>query len=123
MAKNKRLSPNKLAELKGEFANLKTITDYTPLNDAYKVSAIDPVETALNTLLPQEAQIVAQLADIRDQIAAKGTEFAQKMKGARQQAIAQFGEDSPQIQSLGLKRSSEKLTGKRTKNGGNTPNG
>jgi hypothetical protein len=116
MAKTKRLSPNKLAELKSEFTNLKSITAYKPFKDEYKTSAIDPVISNLDNLLGEEARTIAALADLRDRIAAAGTELEAKMKGARQQAIAQFGEDSSEIQSLGLKRTSERLTGQRKKN-------
>ena len=115
MAKNKRLSPNELAELKGEFTNLKDMNDYAPFKDELKVEAIQTIETALNTLITDEAQAITRLTNIRDSIAEKGTEFAKKMKGARQQVIAQFGEDSAEVQALGLKRTSDRLTGQRKK--------
>lgn len=121
MAKNTRLSPNKLAELKGEFTNLKDMDGYAPFKDDYKVESIQAVETSLDTLLIEETKIVTRLANIRDSIAEKGTEFAQKMKGARQQVIAQFGEDSAEVQALGLKRASDRLT-RKNKPGSNTPN-
>lgn len=118
MAKKTRLSPNKLADLKADFAGLKTIGDYAPMNAEYKVSEIQPVETAIDELTEQEAQLVAQLGEVRDQIADKGTLFMQKMKGAGQQVIAQYGDDSPEIQKLGRVRSSERGTRKSKKNGG-----
>lgn len=117
---NKRLSPNQLAEIKSNFAGLKQITDYAPVKDEYKVSEIEPIETALDNLLTQEAQLIAQLADVRDQIAEKGGEFSQKMTGAAQQVIAQFGDDSAEIQSLGRKRKSDRISGRRKPNGGVT---
>ena len=52
----KRLSPNQLAEVKANFAGLKQIGGYSPLNAEYKVSAIESIETALEALLVQEAQ-------------------------------------------------------------------
>jgi len=112
MAKNSRLSPNKLADVKASFAGLKTIGGYEPVKKEYEVAAIQPVEAAIDALTEQEAQLLVQLGDVRDELASKGTEFAQKMKGAAQQVIAQFGDDSQQIQSLGRIRSSERSTRK-----------
>ena len=110
MAKNTRLSPNKLAEVKASFAGLKGISGYAPVKDEFKVSEIQPIETAIDDLTAQETQLLVQLGDVRDQLAAKGTEFVQKMKGAGQQVIAQFSDDSSEIQALGRKRSSERST-------------
>ena len=112
MAKKTRLSPNKLAEIKSSFAGLKTIADYKPVKTEFEVSAVQPVETAIDDLTLQEAQILAQLGDVRDQLADKGFEFTQKMKGAAQQVTAQYGDDSAEIQKLGRKRTSEKATRK-----------
>lgn len=122
MAKKKRLSPNQLAEVKSSFAGLKQIAGYTPLKEDFKVSAIQEIDTALDNLLTQESQILAQIADLRDKIADKGSEYVQRMNGASQQVIAQFGDDSPEIQSLGRKRKSDRAP-RRQKSGGNTPNG
>lgn len=122
MAQNKRLSPNQLAEIKSNFAGLKQIQGYAPIKDDYKVTAIQPVETALDNLLLQEAQLERQLADVRDQIAEKSTDLVRRMNGAVQQVIAQFGDDSPELQALGRKRKSERAT-RRPKSGGGTTNG
>ena len=121
MAK-KRLSPNQLAEIKSNFAGLKQIQGYAPVKDDYKVTAIQPIETALDNLLVQEAQLDAQLSNVRDQIAEKGSEFVRKISGAAQQVIAQFGDDSAEIQALGRKRKSDRAPSRR-ENGGNAPNG
>lgn len=88
MAK-KRLSPNQLSEVKANFVGLKQIADYESLKDEYKVAAIQTIETELDALLVKEAQLSAQLDDTRDQIAAKGADFSERMVGATQQIIAQ----------------------------------
>ena len=112
MAKKTRLSPNQLAEVRTSFEGLKSISDYDPIKPEFKVAAIEAVETALDGLTAQESQLLAQLGDVRDQIADRGTEFAQKMKGAAQQIIAQYGDDSAEIQKLGRVRTSERATRK-----------
>jgi hypothetical protein len=108
MAKNRRLSPNKLAEEKSSFSNLKNITDYHSIKAEYGVAAIQPVVDALDAALAEEAQLIARLAEVKDIIAQKSTEFVEKNDGAAIQVAAQFGEDSPQYQSLGRKRKSER---------------
>lgn len=108
MAVKKRLSPNQLAETKASFAGLKSINNYKSVKPEFAVSEIQPVEDALDALLAQEAQLLGQVNDLRDQIADKGKEYAQKMKGAAQQVIAQYGDDSAEIQMLGRKRTSER---------------
>lgn len=110
MPKKKRLSPNKLAETQASFAGLKTISDYAPVKVEYKVGSIQPIEDAIAALTEQESQLLVQLGEVRDQLADKGTEFLQSLKGAAQQVIAQFGDDSPEIQKLGRKRASERAT-------------
>lgn len=110
MAKKVRLSAKQLAKLKRGFAGLKGIGDYAPQKAEYAVAAIQPIEDAIDDLLTEEAQINAQLEEIRDRIAAKGTEFGQKMKGVGQQIISQYGDDSMELQAIGRKRSSERAT-------------
>ncbi len=110
MARKIKLSPNKLAEVKSSFAGLKSISGYKSAKPEFEVSLIQAVETAVDDLTLQEAQLAAQLSDVRDQLADKGKEFTQKMKGAAQQVIAQYGDDSAEIQMLGRKRTSERAT-------------
>ena len=123
MAKKRRLSPNRLAEEKSYFASLKKIQNYTPLRAEYKVTAIQAVEGEGDELRVLEAQKKAELDEIRDRIAEVDTSFVEKNDGAAIQVAAQYGEDSPEYQSLGRKRKSERKTGGRRKSGGdNKPN-
>jgi hypothetical protein len=118
MARRKRLSPNQLAELKRDFAGLKSIANYTPIKEEYKIAQIQPIEDELDNLLVEEAQIEAQLASVRDRIADKGNELVQKMNGAAQQIIAQFGDDSEELQAIGRVRKSDRAAGRRAGSGG-----
>lgn len=123
MAKNTRLSPNQLAKEKTYFENLKAIEGYRSQKPEYEVAAIQAVVTDLDASIARESTLLAELAEVRDIIAAKGTELVQKNDGSVIQVAAQFGEDSPQYQSLGRKRKSERRTGRRGGSGksGNTP--
>ncbi len=123
MARDKRLLPNRLAEEEGYFNNLKNITGYSSLKPEYAVAAIQTVVDTIKSATVEETQLIARLVQIRDIIAEKGTSFVEKNDGAVIQAAAQFGEDSPEYQSLGRKRKSERGTTRRRSSGGNTPNG
>jgi ribosomal 50S subunit-associated protein YjgA (DUF615 family) len=104
--------------LKRDFAGLKSIADYAPIKKEFEVVQIQPIEDALDTLLTEEAQLEAQLAALRDRIADKGYDLVQKMNGAAQQIIAQYGDDSPELQAIGRKRKSDRAVGRRGKSGG-----
>lgn len=119
MAKNKRLSPNELAREKGYFANLKVIDGYDPRKADYKVTEIQPVVDRLDASLAREAQLLAELAELRDSIAADSTVFVEKNDGAAIQVAAQFGDDSAEFASLGRTRKSERKTPKRRPTGSN----
>lgn len=123
MAKKKRLSPNKLAQERANFENLRTMTGYRSQKPEYEVTAIQAVVTELDDAIAKEARLIAELAETRDIVAEKGTEFAEKMDGAATQVSAQFGEDSSQYQSVGRKRKSERGTRGRggSVQSGNTP--
>jgi hypothetical protein len=120
MAKNKRLSPNQLAEERGYFTNLKNITGYRSLKPEYEVAAIQTVVDELDSALAEETQLIARLAQVRDTIAARSTTFVEKNDGSVIQVAAQFGEDSPEYQSLGRKRKSERGASRKRGNGGST---
>jgi len=111
MAQKKRLSPNKKAELKGDLAGLKGITDYNPTRQEFKTAEIVMVETELDNLDDRIASLEAELTDLRNRSADKGELFAAKMKGARQQVVAQFGDDSPEYEAVGGTRISNRRSG------------
>lgn len=118
MTRRKRLSPNQLAEEKGYFSNLKNISAYRSLKPEYEVSAIQAVVDELDAAMTEEPQLMARLAAVRDIIAEKGYQLAEKNDGAVIQVAAQFGEDSPEYQSLGRKRKSERRTRRRSAGNG-----
>jgi ribosomal 50S subunit-associated protein YjgA (DUF615 family) len=124
MARDKRLSANRFAEEEGYFNNLKNISGYRPQNAAYEVAAIQTVIDTIRSATAEETTLLARLAEVRDVLARNGTLLVEKNDGAVIQVAAQFGEDSPEYQSLGRKRKSERGVTRRRRsgNGNNTPN-
>ena len=121
MAQKKRLSPNKKAELKGDLAGLKGMTDYSPTRDEFKTAEIVTVETELDNLDDRIASLEAELTDLRNRSADKDELLTAKIKGARQQVVAQFGDDSPEYEAVGGTRVSNRRSG--LKRGSVTPVG
>jgi len=121
MAKNRRLTPNEYAREKAQVAALKEINGYDSRKEEYTVAAIEPVVNRIDSKLEREAQLVAELAALRDEIAADCTTLCEKNDGAALQVAAQYGEDSTEVQSLGRTRKSERATGLTRKGKTNTP--
>jgi hypothetical protein len=118
MAKNqnKRLAPALMQTDLDAYTAWLGITSYAPANNAYIKTAITPKLTALKAA--QDAELAAQvaLATARDAAAAAEWEFHNIMLGVKEQVIAQFGKNSDQVQSLGLKKKVEyKAPGRKAK--------
>jgi hypothetical protein len=83
---------------------------YVPANAAYAKTAITAKLTAMKAT--QDAEVAAQnaLAAARDAAAAAAAEweFHNMMLSVKDQIIAQFGDNSDQVQALGLKKKSER---------------
>jgi hypothetical protein len=109
MARNqsKRLPPIKIEADEKGFVALQAITDYTPINPAYSLAAVSAVHVELKNLRQREAAAQAALAAARNETIAKEWEFHNLMLGVKEQVIAQYGNDSSEVQALGLKRKSE----------------
>lgn len=109
MAKNetKRLRPQILQEDRDAFVALQANTNYRPSNTAYEVSAITAAQAAM--INSQEAETLADdaLAAARDNAVAREWDYHNLMLGAKVQVKAQFGEDSNELQGMGVKKKSE----------------
>jgi hypothetical protein len=109
MAKNEttRLRPLYLQEDKDAFVALRALSDYRPANPAYEVAAIEATQTAMISAQEAETRADAALAAARDTAVAKEWEYHNLMLGAKVQVKAQYGENSNQVQGMGLKKKSE----------------
>ena len=109
MAKNenRRLSRATLAEDETALNALKTLTGYTPANTTYTVAAMEQAQTAMRAAQASEDQAAAALATLRDTATAAEWAYHNLVLGAKDQVRALYGKDSPQVQEIGLKRTSE----------------
>ena len=109
MANNptRRIAPAVLQADLESFAALQAITNYTPANAAYTLAAITALKQSMEAKQTAETQAAAALASARDTATDGEWEFHKAMLGSRTQVNAQFGENSDQVQSVGLKKKSE----------------
>lgn len=122
MAKDqsKRLTSNVLQADRESFAALQAIDGYAPANTAYAMTTIAKAQADLTKLQTAEVQAAAAAAAVRDDTVAKEWEVHNMMLGAKDQVIAQFGKDSNEVQSIGLKKKSEYKSRQRKAPTGNT---
>ena len=104
---SKRVNPSVIESDKAAFAALQAITTYSPANTTYSAAAISSAHVALAGAQQAETQTAAAAAAARDTAVAREWEFHNLMLGAKDQVVAQFGRDSNEVQSMGLKKASE----------------
>lgn len=110
MAKDqtKRIKPSVLQEDKDSVAAIATLAPaYTPANAAFALATLQTALTTMTTAQNTEVQKQADADAARDDACAKEWAFHNAVLEARKQVIAQYGSDSEQVQSVGLKRKSE----------------
>ena len=110
MAKNEtdRIDGKLLQEDKDSLAGLKTIADYAPVKTEFATEAIQALSDAMTAAQTAETQVIAALRTARDYATAAEWAFHNSILGAKRQVSAQFGDDSNEIQALGLKKKSER---------------
>lgn len=109
MAKNqtRRITSAVLSADREAFDALQGIADYTPANPAYKTEAVKAARDRMDDLLREATQAEAAAVAKRDAATAGEWEFHNAMLGAKVQVEAQFGPDSDEFASLGMKKKSD----------------
>ena len=96
---NRRLPPDTLQDDLDCITALKVIQGYAPSNPADTLSAVTDLQT--------------RVAAARDEAVALQNERHERVKSIKNQVRAQFGEDSNEVASIGLKKTSERKAPKR----------
>jgi hypothetical protein len=86
----------------------QSIANYKPINPAYNTGTLVELNTARDKA--QQAEIRAQqaLAAARDAATAAEWALHNAVLGARTQVLAQFGNNSDEVQAMGLKKASDR---------------
>lgn len=88
-------------------AALQAMAGYAPANEAYGVEAVAALRDRMKELQGAETRAYAAAAAARDQATASEWKFHNAMLNVKTQVAAQFGPDSNELASLGLKKKSE----------------
>ena len=115
MANNrtKRLRPSVLQADIDTYAALQAISNYKPANIAFESLNGASAKTAMETKQTDAVQKQAAADASRDDAVASEWDFHDYVLGVKDQVKAQYGPNSNEYQSLGLKKKSEYKTGKR----------
>lgn len=113
---NKRLKPAVLKADVDALAAIKgLVPPYAPADIKYVAADLTAKQTAMTTAQGVEKVKDGEFKGARDSANAAKWAFHNIILGAKDQVVAQYGEDSDQVQAVGLKKKSErKRPGPRT---------
>jgi hypothetical protein len=97
---------------------IKDLADYTPANAALNTAMLTDAETALNAAEKRVTSLAGALAQARGELDIAAWAFHERIIAAKAQVIAQYGNDSPVVQAIGLKRRSARRRPVRRENVG-----
>ncbi len=114
MPKQKRLTKKLLQEDLDAYAALQAVVGYKPSNDQFSLANVATSHTTMDASQTDEVQKQGALDAAKD-IATDGErDFHNNILGAKTQVKAQFGENSNEYQSMGMKKKEEYKVGRRT---------
>ena len=117
----KRLPADVLQEDLETFAAFLALDDYAPANMQFAAARVKGVKDAMAESQTAEIQILAAANAKRDATIQYEQDFHQLILGIKDQVKAQYGSNSNELQSLGLKKKSEYKTGKKKARSNITP--
>lgn len=99
---------------------IQMMETYAPMNSAYSIDTLNALNEARLTAERREAQAEHALNAARDALTAAEQALHTAIQGAKVQVAAQYGNDSDEIQALGLKKKSKyrRSRGRRTTTNG-----
>jgi hypothetical protein len=106
-SKTKRLRKELLQEDLEAYAGMKSLTGYNPANPDYSEEKGDEAYAAMRAKQVKEVQDNAQAEASEDDAIAGEWFFHDYVRNMRIQTKAQFGENSNEVQTVGLKKKSE----------------
>jgi len=117
MARNqvKRISPDNLTADEAAFIAIEALGNYQPARGAYNKVNLVACRDAMEAARELEVKAENNLKAARDDAVASEWEFHNSILGAKVQVIAQYGDDSNEVQALGLKKKSERKSPGRRK--------
>lgn len=113
-AKNRRLTPQEKSADQLALAAIRDLSDYAAVNSDYTLDRLNALDVALQEAEQQERRALNAFEAARDATIAASWVLHEALLGAKTQVIAQYGPDSNAVQSIGLKKKSERRSPRRT---------
>ena len=117
MPSNQRLPAHVLQADLDCITALKAIEGYAPSNPADSLAAITELQTRTAAAGERELHTANSHAAARDDAVLLENQRHERVKSIKNQIRAQFGDDSNEVASLGLKKASERKAPKRKTKG------
>lgn len=114
MPKKQRLYKKVLQEDLDALAALKAIANYAPSNTEFSLANITASHTKMISSQTVEVQKQAEFDAAKDIATDDERDFHNFILGAKTQVKAQFGENSNEFQSMGMKKKEEYKVGRRS---------
>ncbi len=112
-AVNRRLSAEVMQADLDCITALKAIEGYAPSNPADSLAAITELQTRVSAAGEREFHAANSYAAARDDTVLLENERHKRVQSIKNQVRAQFGNDSNEVASIGLKKASERKPPKR----------
>ena len=103
----RRISPATLKEDKDALTALDGMENYAPANKDFTLVKTQAAFDAMDKAQKLETRKANEAATARDDATTAEWDFHKMMLGAKKQVTAQYGDDSNEIQSMGLTKKSE----------------
>jgi len=88
------------------------LKDYNPANKEFTIAKLQEALARFEAAVLAEQQAAAAAAKARDEAIGVENAFHDLVLGVKRQVLAQYGDDSDEIASLGLKKKSERKYGR-----------
>jgi len=105
---NKPLNARTLKADTDALAAIKKMGDYKSSKAVFALDQLTAAAQGMSTASDTHAQAEADLKTARDGHVSAQWAFHNAMLGARQQVVAQYGDDSEQVAAVGLTKKSER---------------
>ena len=105
---NYRVHAQALQADREAYVAMQSMTDYTPANVSYSSAELAEAYQAMEAALAAEINAQNALKAARDTARKAERKFHEAILGAKDQVMAQYGPDSNQVQSMGLKKKSDR---------------
>ena len=107
MKRNRRLTPTEATTIRDVIVRLQSLPDYKPANTKYSIAALTVTGEAMDAA--QDAILLAEqaLSTARDNASEAEWAAYDRVRGVKAQVVAQYGDDSPAVQAVGLKKKSD----------------